>query len=120
MYIPFINGLVQDCGNSIANAMQLPQSSAKPSIHELTHWCPHNNEQHSRMDITEIFIQQLTIHLKQHRIERVNCSNYNLPFCQPILSVATNALALAGLQAALFVYLLSAEGSSRLKRVGSL
>ena len=27
-----INGLVQDCGNSIANAMELPQSCTKPSM----------------------------------------------------------------------------------------
>ena len=25
------DGLVQDCGNSIANALELPQSCAKPS-----------------------------------------------------------------------------------------
>ena len=29
----YINGLVQDCGNSIANALELPQSSAKPSVY---------------------------------------------------------------------------------------
>ena len=40
------DGLVQDCGNSIANAMELPQSCTKPSIQfgptppSLTsHWC---------------------------------------------------------------------------------
>ena len=31
-YIHQFNGLAQDCGNSIANAMELPQSCAKPSI----------------------------------------------------------------------------------------
>ena len=30
-----IDGLVQDCGNSIANALELPQSCSKPSI-----WTP--------------------------------------------------------------------------------
>ena len=29
-----INGLVQDCSNSIANALELPQSRTKPSA-----WC---------------------------------------------------------------------------------
>ena len=27
-----VDGLAQDCGNSIANALELPQSCAKPSI----------------------------------------------------------------------------------------
>ena len=31
-YIHQFDGLAQDCGNSIANAMELPQSCAKPSI----------------------------------------------------------------------------------------
>ena len=30
---PFIDGLVQDCSKSIANALELPQSCAKPSIY---------------------------------------------------------------------------------------
>ena len=30
---PYINGLVQDCSNSIANALELQQSCAKPSIY---------------------------------------------------------------------------------------
>ena len=27
-----VNGLVQDCGNSIDNALELPQSYSKPSM----------------------------------------------------------------------------------------
>ena len=34
-YIDFIDGLVQDCSNSIDNAMELLQSCAKPSIYQL-------------------------------------------------------------------------------------
>ena len=30
--IPNIDGLAQDCGNSVANALELPRSCAKPSI----------------------------------------------------------------------------------------
>ena len=30
--LQYISGLVQDCGNSIANALELPQSSTQPSI----------------------------------------------------------------------------------------
>ena len=32
IYANHIDGLVQDCGNSIANALELPQSCAKPSM----------------------------------------------------------------------------------------
>ena len=32
MQQPYINGLVQDCSNSIANALELLQSCTKPSI----------------------------------------------------------------------------------------
>ena len=31
--IPHIDGLVQDCSNSIANALELLQSCTKPSIY---------------------------------------------------------------------------------------
>ena len=33
-----IDGLVHDCGNSIANAMELPQSCTKPSISPSMQW----------------------------------------------------------------------------------
>ena len=33
----YFDGLVQDCGNSIANALELLQSCTKPSIWSLMH-----------------------------------------------------------------------------------
>ena len=36
-YIHYIDGLVQDCSISIANAMEILQSSTKPSICQVTH-----------------------------------------------------------------------------------
>ena len=33
-----INGLVQDCSNSIANELELLQSCTKPSIYVLANW----------------------------------------------------------------------------------
>ena len=33
MHIWYIHGLVQNCGNSIADAMELPQSYTKPFIY---------------------------------------------------------------------------------------
>ena len=33
MYADYIDGLVQDCSNSIANALELVQSCTKPSIY---------------------------------------------------------------------------------------
>ena len=32
-YMKFIDGLAQDCGNSNANALELPQSCVKPSTY---------------------------------------------------------------------------------------
>ena len=37
----YIDGLVQDCGNSIANALELLQSCTKPSICLLAKHCFH-------------------------------------------------------------------------------
>ena len=34
----YIDGLVQDCSNSIANALELLQSCTKPSIYALVSW----------------------------------------------------------------------------------
>ena len=34
----YIDGLVQDCGNSIANALELLQSCTKPSILDPFQW----------------------------------------------------------------------------------
>ena len=36
--IQWFDGLVQGCGNSSANALELPQSCTKPSIYQVIHF----------------------------------------------------------------------------------
>ena len=43
-----VDNVVQDCGNSIANALELPQSCAKPLASDHLHYWPVNNSEFLR------------------------------------------------------------------------
>ena len=60
--IPHINGLAQDCGSYIADALDLPQSCTKPFIlFGLSHiWQP---PRHVDTSVEEVILNQFTMDL---------------------------------------------------------
>ena len=61
-----IGGLVQDCSNSSALAMELLQSCTKPSIWNISHWCLFQWCGGAKSGATS------TVELRQYKLESTN------------------------------------------------
>ena len=76
----YIDGLVQDCSNSIANALELPQSRTKPSICVLVYVNIDNNLQTApgcnRSTVTVRLISNMHLHIRSSFVTIVICPPY--------------------------------------------